>query len=657
MSSGEADGAAAATIPAPRGERLSRVLLSTPFLAVAVAIFTWPIYSIHPSVGPDPSWIAGLYMAPGEGLQFGTQFVFTYGPLGFLEKPVLYGEAMWMASFAYQSLIHVGLAIAVLALARRALPLAVALAATYVLLVVGYLDAAVVLLALLCCLAALDREPPRLALPLVVYGGAVVGAIELLGKANFGLAVLALCTITLLSLDHRRRNLPRFAALALASLLVLWLLAGQSLWNLPDFAANGFQVISGYSGAMGADLGTMRWELPLAGLAAALLVAGAVVATRGEATGRRIALPTLLALFAFLAFKQGFVRQGPATRAEFFVLMLGAGIGLAALLPPRLPQLPRGSSALALVLPLLALTIVALPTSSFWRSLEPSDHTTFLREDLDAFLSAGERDRIREESRAAMRSSYRLDRRMLALLRERSVHVDPWEIGVAWAYGLDWQPLPAIQDYEAYTPALDRLNAGALSGSRGPETILRQNTRALAAGESSIDDRYVGWESPVAKLAMLCHYRALQTTERWQLLGRTPDRCGAERPLRTVAAETGEAIPVPAPPGPDQIVFARIDGLGVDGWERLRSFAYRARNRTVAFDPGASWRLVPATADDGLILRAPATIDFPRPFQLAPGADSFAVEVDGGGARPVRVEFFSQAIGPARAGGLSSPRR
>ncbi len=334
--------------------RIERVVLSTPFLGAAIAIFTWPIYAIVPRAGVDPSWVAGLYMGVAQGLQFGRQFVFAYGPLGFLQEPALYDSGLWMLSFAYQSLIHVALAISLLWVARRAFPLALALAATYVLLIVGYLEAAVVLLAFIWCLVALDEEAPRFAAPLIVYAGGVVAAIELLGKANFGIAVLAFCAIALAGLENRRRNLPAFAGIAVVGLVVLWLASGQALANVPDFASNLAQVIGGYSAAMGADLGGFGWELPGAGAAIALLLGAAALAGRDRPLPPRLALLALTALFAFLNFKQGFVRQGPDSRAQFFVIMLGGGLALAALLPMRLPTLPPWAASLALVAPLLA---------------------------------------------------------------------------------------------------------------------------------------------------------------------------------------------------------------------------------------------------------------------------------------------------------------
>ncbi len=626
------------------GGRIERVVLSTPFLGAAIAIFTWPIYAIVPRVGVDPSWVAGLYMGTAQGLQFGKQFVFAYGPLGFLQEPALYDTGLWMLSFAYQSLIHVALAISLLWVARRALPRVPALAATYVLLVVGYLEGAMVLLAFIWCVVALDEEAPRFATPLVVCGGGAVAAIELLGKANFGIAVLAFGAVALTGLENRRRNLPLFAGIAIAGLAALWLISGQALANVPDFVANMAQVIGGYSAAMGADLGGFGWELPGALAAIALLLAAVALAGRDRPLSRRLALLALGALFTFVNFKQGFVRQGPDSRAQFFVIMLGGGLTLAALLPMRLPTLPSWSAPVALVVPLLVLTVMALPNPSFWRSLAPGDHASFLRDDLHAFFSSGERERVQSEGREAMVAAYDLDRGTLRLLGRRPVHIDPLEIGVAWAYGLNWHPLPVIQDYQAYTPSLDRLNAEALAGDAAPARILRQNTDS-ASGEEAVDDRYPGWSPPAAKLAMLCDYRALRTTERWQVLGRSGDRCGSVRPLGSVDAESGEEIAVPAPPRPRDIIFARIHGLGVDGWEKLRSFAYRARDRTVTFDGGRSWRLVAATAEDGLIMRAAPGVDFPRPFQLAPDARQFSVEVEGSDPRQIQVEFFAQRVG------------
>lgn len=633
-----------ATMPVKETGRLTRGLLSTPFLGTVIAFLSWPIVSIAPQVGPDPSWTAGLYMAHAEGLQFGTQFVFTYGPLGFLQVPALYGEALWMLAFAYRGLLYVGLAISLVWAARRAFPLAVAVAGCYVLLAAGYAEEAALLVALVWCLAALEERPPRFALPLVAFGGAVFGAIELLGKANSGIGVLALCGLTLVGIPGRLRNVSRFTAAALAALIGLWLLAGQALANLPAFAASLPQVVGGYSQAMSTSFSDLTWQLPAALGAMALLTAAAWLATWRHPLPRRLATIAVVAVFSFLCFKQGFVRQGLGSELRFFAMMLGAGIALAPQLPRRLPKLPPRFAAFALATPLMAVTIAAIPNPSPWEPLAPKAHLEFLREDFGAFFSPSDAGRLRDEGRGRMRSFYEIDRRTLRLVAHRPVAVYPWEIAAAWAYGLNWRPLPVIQGYAAYTPALDRLDANALSGTDGPALILRQSTAALGAVvQASIDDRNPAWDPPATTLAMLCHYRAIRTTGRWQVLARAPNRCGPPRLLHTAVSATGQQIAIPpAPPG--DVVFARIYGIGVEGWESLRSVLYRARTRTITLDGRTTWRLVPATATDGLIMQAPHAIDFPRPFRLAPDAHTMSVQIDGSPSRKIEVRFFTQRV-------------
>ena len=61
----------------------------TAAFGLAVAILTWDYVQITPAPGIDASWILGLNLATAQGLDYGTQVVFTYGPLGFLDQPMV----------------------------------------------------------------------------------------------------------------------------------------------------------------------------------------------------------------------------------------------------------------------------------------------------------------------------------------------------------------------------------------------------------------------------------------------------------------------------------------------------------------------------------------------------------------------------------------
>ena len=59
-------------------------------------------------------------------------------------------------------------------------------------------------------------------------------------------------------------------------------------------------------------------------------------------------------------------------------------------------------------------------------------------------------------NRARLQDDYAIDPASLEALAGHTVHVDPSETRAAWAYGLDWEPIPIFQPYAAWTEALGR---------------------------------------------------------------------------------------------------------------------------------------------------------------------------------------------------------
>jgi hypothetical protein len=125
--------------------------------------------------------------------------------------------------------------------------------------------------------------------------------------------------------------------------------------------------------------------------------------------------------------------------------------------------------------------------------------------------------------------------------------------------------------------------------------------------------------------------------------------------LRTVHANWNQVVAVPAPPNDHAVVFVRIDGVAVAGFERLTALLFRPAQRMVVLN-GAAHRLVEETASDGLLLRAPARVDYAAPFNHAPNSTTIAVEKVGAlplpGA-PITYSFYGQSVSP----GVSSAAR
>ena len=282
--------------------------------------------------------------------------------------------------------------------------------------------------------------------------------------------------------------------------------------------------------------------------------------------------------------------------------------------------------------------MVAVSGARVDQLLDPLDRADDAWADVTTLVRPGEREHIQSEWRRGMEGHYAVDPALLDLMRGQTVHVEPHETAVAWTYELDWKPLPIFQSYQAYTQHLDELNADALLASDAPG-------RVLLGTQPAIDNRFGGWESPAAIRALLCRYRPLLARGAWLVLGRGEDRCGPERPIATVTAELGEGVDVP-PASPDGMVIVRIHGVEPGLRERIRATLYKGYERNAFLDDGGPIRLLPGTAEDGLLLHAPPQAELPPEFAKAPRPKTMAVDRQGGGEGTVRYEFSLVPVAP-----------
>jgi len=614
----------------------ARQLQSTWLLGALVALLGWRVGMNPPTVGLDVSWNAGLTMAVRDGLQSGSDVVFSYGPLGFLQGQSIWYTDLSLLAFAYSATLYIALCTALVWTLRRTLPLLPAVLIAFLVSVLPLLEQALVV-PVLICMGALARERSERTVTLLAIGGASFGALEALVKLSTGPLVAIFFLVALIGLRACWWQILGFLALFGAEVLLLWLATGQSLSAIPDFLRNTMEIVSGYSEAMPRLVDVPAWQVDVATFGAALVAIGlVVVAARGAYPSERTrwAGVALIGVAAFATYKQGVVRADAGHLSLFF--------STACVLWIAIPwDRARWHWLLAGV---VAIGIVGIPVRAPGPTgLNVVDNVEFARDQFLSLTSASRRAELRDAGRDSMKGVYRLDRPALAALRGRSVAVDPWEIAAIWAYDFEWAPLPVIQNYSAYTARLDRLNAAEVENPGGPERILRENP-ALVYPEfptRSIDNRFPGWDPPAQARATICHFAPLYTSDRWQVLGRVPNRCSRPQLVRSVDAGYGETLPVPAP-GRDEVVFARIEGVEVGGFERLLSVFVRARTRHAVLNGDRSYRLVPGTAANGLLLRGSERIGGSGAFAQIPGAKTIEVT---GASGDLRFDFFRMRVG------------
>ena len=422
------------------------------------------------------------------------------------------------------------------------------------------------------------------------------------------MALLAVGAITIVATrSDRARNALLFVVAVAAAVIAGWVAAGQSLAAFPAYVSHSLELTSGYSTAMGVEESGREWEYVGVLIAIGLLVLLGLRATDGWPRAQRVAVAAIGGAIAFVSFKHGFVRHDGHS-LQFFATALVAALALA-------PAPVHRRETLAVLAALFVLVLGASRIHpSFFNPMQSAKRSLAQAEILTA---DGGRAEI-SAAQAGLRAAYPLDNETFALLRGRTVHVAPHDTAVAWAYGLDWRPLPIFQSYAAYTEELDRLNARFLASPDAPARILR----TLGA----IDGRHPTLEAPSSTVEMLCRYVEIHAAAQWQVLARTDGRCGDIELLQTVNASYGHEIRVPAA-DPGTLMLARVQGIAPSGVGSLASFAFKLPRRTITLNgaPALSYRLVPQTASGLMVLQSPAEADYTGLLRVSPDAKSFSI--------------------------------
>jgi hypothetical protein len=561
--------------------------------------------------------------------------VFTYGPLGFLSIPVTYFRSTWYLSVAYVVLLQVALCFALLSALRRSLRLPLAGAVAFIVAtasrVLAPTEVALAVFVLSCVLVlGRDGDDWAWATPAVVAGGAVAG-FHVLMKFNTGLSMLLVGAVTVWVMGRGRwRSEVLFGASAAGMVLIGWIGTGNRLTDLGLFLRRSLQVASGYSEAMGTEEPGRRWEYFLAFAVVVLLASLAWAATRNLPTRRRLATGAVTAIWLLVALKHGFVRHD-AHSVVFFGEALVVCVSFCRFSTRR----PKGLGVVCALL----VGLLAVSRSSPPGLVDPRPAPGAVLAGVVDLLRPHRLTTTIASARERLQQVYGLNDSTLAALAGQSVHIHPLEASIAWAYPqLHWDPLPVFQAYSAYTSALDEANAAVLAGSGAPERIL--------AGWGTIDGRYADWDPPAAMLAMACHYVQSGVQGSWQLLTRTPERCGAEQALESVRTTVGQEVVVPPAGGPDRMVVARIRGLDTSFAYRLRAQLLKIPPITIVIDRTTSYRLVPGTAGDGLVLSAPqSAIGWSPPFAFPSSVSTLQVRASGWGiGTTLRIDFSSVAV-------------
>lgn len=599
----------------------------------ASALAAWMLLQLLPFVplrGFDPregSWGYLLHEAFLRHLDFGREFVFTFGPWGFITgefHPATYGVVLG----AWTLLLAVYAAALWRLLARPPLPLGASLVLLYVIVaLLGFwpYDPVLLLFPGVAYLVTRDADAPRVLRTITLAG------LAFMSLTKFTVFTLAAVAIVAVSGERLSRRRPPFEALAFAAFVcVFWIVAGQPLLSLPAFLRNAFDLSAGYADAM-QNL-PPRFHDPVAPfvISAALFWIGSAAFEMRRDRARGIAFSAAMAGMLAIDFKLAFVRPdrghtttGYLALALLQLVYLGSIHGELRWRPLRaaVPQAIAGAG-LALALAVCA----GFPTGGASRLLLDQPRLAANRARLALRLPSLSHELKREHEARVQRMRERDPLPPIAGPADAIPSFQPLLI----AYDVRLAMRPLFESYTAYTPHLQSLNADHLRGARAPRTILFD--------VQPIDGRLPATEDGASWPELARRYQVTGTSRSFLILER---RIHPEpRRLRLIARTSGrmgETVRVPASVGPVVMVADVARSPRGALWNALyRSAPLRITATTVS--GVKSWRLVAGCARSGFVVSP-----------LVETREEFAAFMDGRPGRTVTSIVIDAADGsPSR---------
>ncbi|MFF1610176.1 hypothetical protein ACFVYA_20545 [Amycolatopsis sp. NPDC058278] len=563
---------------------------ATLLISGLLTILTWQLPAFSP-IEPKGDYDYGLLIAMARhfGLSFGDRIATTYGPLYFLAIPSTTVRAEVAVGFLFWFVFTTGCLAACFQAfqgrigTRWAWVACGAIAVSFSIVpLTGVITATPGFVAVLAICHALGLLPKWAERSFPVVMGLVVAAM-LLTKFSVGLMCGPIVLGAVLVRPGRRlREFAEFAVSGLVGLVLLWIVAGQPPTQVVQYVVRALSVGSGHAQSMGLEPTNSAWEYLVAAVVTIVLAVGVA---RIKVDGWRWPLWLGLLAAGWLLFKQGFVRHDSHS-AQYFAVLFALGVLFAVL---------QRSAVLAMVAALSLLAQAASFGGGLW-VIDPARSLHTFADGATIVASGSHRDAVQEDARSQLRQRTAIPQRFLSRIGTQSVRAEPFDQAIGWTYGLTPAIPPTLLNYGAYTELLDKMNESWIADDvNGPRFIIRENTR------TTLDARFALWDPPRTELAETCRYTMVDSTDKWQLLERGPNRCGAERELSSTQVAAGQSVPVPT--AADGVVVARVypeQSLAERAW----AFLFKPDDLTASLD-GEAFRLPWTHGDAPLMVSAP----------------------------------------------------
>ena len=520
------------------------------FFGLLTIAYVMPLSIWIPAIGLDPSWVMALGWAVQHHIQFGKDFIWTYGPLGFLASPLFYqAHILWFLSFIFIWIISLLFILIILVLYSDS-KIAIIIVSLLLMLFLAFISFTIspptilILLSLIILVYNYKYENKINIVWLMIYG--LLLSIASLIKVShiFSATILLIFPLILEENQRRIKWLIPFTTY-IVSFLFFWIITGQNLSNIANFIYYSFYLMEGYSSSMA--LHGEHFQTIIAILILLILLAITLLAIIKK--NKEFAKYLIISFpIVFEYFKEGFVRHDPVKfgHADYFFTFIGLYFIISYL---NIKNEFKFKKTLIIILFIL-LPLIGMYYNTF-KSLMPSyNRFDSFKQALYLLKSSENRNNFQKSIKQQMRNSLNIPKIFIKKIGNSSVNIIPWDLNIAYAYNLKLLPSPVMQAYSIYTPQLDEVNASQINRGKSAKFIIYKL--------ETIDGRYPLYDEPSTLRSILFNYKLYKCINALCLLQKNNKNKSKMKivKLKSINAKLGQ--PVNVPKFPNGYEFAKV---------------------------------------------------------------------------------------------------
>lgn len=430
----------------------------------------------------DSSWVMSLHWAIQKNLIFGKDYIFTYGPLGFLGTRTALGFSRLY--FLFSDLFIIGNFAFILVYVFRRFysfqTLGFCFLVVYSISGFSTYSDQIIFTFLLISIFWLNyslvrSKPAGLIIPVII----TVVLFYIKVNISFISLIIFYGYLVYFIFSEKEERIAKILY-GLAVPLIIILLSFPLRTDLLGYISGGLSLIDGYNDAMNLKPGEYLKYIIIAGV----LIGVFFVTFFYRNFRTNIILFVTCGIVTYVLFKQSFVRSDLHV-AIFFVYFPGL-CGLLAIFYKKLSVFQVYTAACICSTCLIA----GLVLGSYSK----------LGDRLNYLAAVFSPNNIQERYENSF-NRFNLPPEVKEIIGSKTVDIIPWNIDYLYFNRLNYNPRPIIQSYSVYTPYLINLNKQKYESDSAPDFVLFSNM--------SIDGRYAFFDDQEVKLDLLKNYSCL----------------------------------------------------------------------------------------------------------------------------------------------------